>query len=310
MTRPSSRPKKLTVVSGGKRRERRRELASTSASFQRSTPSTMRNRRPMAKVIALRASGDGLGRRVVAVEDLETAAARLRLGHRAQAGAPLADAAVIVAVNEVGGLERGHGNESRRERGYATLRLPARRSRCRRGRCGRARRPRRAARGRSTRRGGHRRCGARPRSPPAAVAGAPAAPGSPGSALPWWETLRTSTGPRSSPARTSDSASAVSSVRTPPASASATIARWLGSSPASAGPRGPAGHSTRSAMAPTRSTSPARAADHPRHGGARPAQPCARRWDRGRRRGRRGRGRPAARPAPPPRRRRGRPGRG
>ena len=65
-----------------------------------------------------------------------------------------------------------------------------------------------------------------PRTQPLAAARA-----APGSALPWWETLRTSTGPRSSPARTSDSASAVSSVRTPPASASATIARWLGSAP-------------------------------------------------------------------------------
>ena len=152
LTRPSSRAKKLTVVSGGMAASTGASVASTSASFQRSTPSTIRNRRPMAKVIALSASATASGRRVVALEDLEAAAARLRLGHRAQARAALADAAVIVAVDQVGGLEGGHGDESRRARGYAALRPPARRSRCRRGRCGRAAAPAPAAR--DGRRGG------------------------------------------------------------------------------------------------------------------------------------------------------------
>ena len=60
-TRPSSRPKKLTVVSGGIAARTGASVASTSASFQRSTPSTIRNRRPMAKVIAFRASAIASG---------------------------------------------------------------------------------------------------------------------------------------------------------------------------------------------------------------------------------------------------------
>ena len=52
--------------------------ASTSASFQRSTPSTITKRRPIANVIALSASADGLGRRRVALEDLDARRRRSR----------------------------------------------------------------------------------------------------------------------------------------------------------------------------------------------------------------------------------------
>ena len=60
--------------------------ASTSASFQRSTPSTIRKRRPIANVIALSAEADVLRRRRVALEHLDAAAARLR-PRRARAAA-------------------------------------------------------------------------------------------------------------------------------------------------------------------------------------------------------------------------------
>ena len=118
----------------------------------------------MAKVIALSASAIGLRRRVVALEDLEAAAARLRLGHRAQAGAALADAAVVVAVDQVGGLEGGHRIESRHERGCAappaagsTRTLPSRSVRTTAAPAARSARTRR--RGRDG-----RRCCARPTS--------------------------------------------------------------------------------------------------------------------------------------------------
>ena len=61
LTRPSSRAKKLTVVSGGIAASAGASVASTSASFQRSTPSTIRKRRPMANVIAFRASAIASG---------------------------------------------------------------------------------------------------------------------------------------------------------------------------------------------------------------------------------------------------------
>ncbi len=49
--RPSSRPKKTTVVSGGSDLTTG-SITLMSAAFQRSTPSTITNRRPIAKVIA------------------------------------------------------------------------------------------------------------------------------------------------------------------------------------------------------------------------------------------------------------------
>lgn len=54
-------------------------------------------------------AGDRLRRRRVALEALQAARTRLALGERPQSGAALADATVVVAVDEVGGLELGHG---------------------------------------------------------------------------------------------------------------------------------------------------------------------------------------------------------
>jgi hypothetical protein len=55
LTRPSSRAKKATVSASGSVPSMAAATAATSASFQRSTPSAITNRRPSAKVIALRA---------------------------------------------------------------------------------------------------------------------------------------------------------------------------------------------------------------------------------------------------------------
>ncbi len=83
--------------------------ASTSASFQRSTPSAITKRRPIAKLIVVSAMIDLVGRAQLALEHLHPAGAALGLGERAQLGAALGDAAVVVAEDQVGGLERGHG---------------------------------------------------------------------------------------------------------------------------------------------------------------------------------------------------------
>ena len=82
--------------------------AFTSASVQRSTPSTIRKRRPIANVIALRPSATASGVPVVALEDLDAARPGLALRHRAQPAAALGDPPVVVAVDQVGGLEGGH----------------------------------------------------------------------------------------------------------------------------------------------------------------------------------------------------------
>ena len=50
-----------------------------------------------------------VGRAVLALEHLDPAGAALGLRERAQLGAALGDAAVVVAEDQVGGLERGHG---------------------------------------------------------------------------------------------------------------------------------------------------------------------------------------------------------
>ena len=84
--------------------------SSTSPSFQRSTPSAITNRRPIANVIAVSAPTMSSGVQVVLV-DLDARRARGGLGHRAQARAPLGDAAVVVAVDQVGGAEGGHGDD-------------------------------------------------------------------------------------------------------------------------------------------------------------------------------------------------------
>ena len=112
LKRPSSRAKNVTVVRSGMSFISGVSAASTSASFQRSTPSTIRNRRPIANVIALSARPTVSGVDGVALEDLDATAARLGLRERAQPRAALGDPAVVVAVDEVGGLEGGHRRHS------------------------------------------------------------------------------------------------------------------------------------------------------------------------------------------------------
>ena len=57
---------------------------STSESFQRSTPSAITKRRPIANVIALSAPAIVLGRALVGLVDLDARGAGRGLGHRAQ----------------------------------------------------------------------------------------------------------------------------------------------------------------------------------------------------------------------------------
>ena len=68
----------------------------------------MTKRRPRANVIVDSEAITRVGRARVALEQLDAARAALLLGHRAQALAALGDAAVVVAVDEVGGAEAGH----------------------------------------------------------------------------------------------------------------------------------------------------------------------------------------------------------
>ena len=108
LTRASSRAKNATVSVSVSMPSMAAATAATSASFQRSTPSAITNRRPSAKVIAVSAPATASARTGVALEELDAALAALGLGHRPQLRAALADPAVVVAVDEVGGLEAGH----------------------------------------------------------------------------------------------------------------------------------------------------------------------------------------------------------
>ena len=72
----------------------------------------MTKRRPRAKVIADSEAITASGVQRVALEELDAADAALLLGHRAQARAALGDAAVVVAVDEVGGAEGRHAGAS------------------------------------------------------------------------------------------------------------------------------------------------------------------------------------------------------
>ena len=58
-------------------------------------------------------AGDVVRRAGVALVDLDAGRARGGLGHRPQPGAPLGDAAVVVAVDQVGGAEARHPREVR-----------------------------------------------------------------------------------------------------------------------------------------------------------------------------------------------------
>ena len=109
LKRPSSRPKNAIVVSGAIAFSAGARCSLTSASFQRSTPSTTRKRRPIANVIASSARAIASGVAASPSNASTPPAAGLALGELAQRRAALADAAVVVAVDEVGGLEGGHG---------------------------------------------------------------------------------------------------------------------------------------------------------------------------------------------------------
>ena len=82
---------------------------STSASFQRSTPSAITKRRPMAKVMVVSAASTSSAVHASPSSTSTPAGAALGLRQRAQLGAALGDAAVVVAEDQVGGLEGGHG---------------------------------------------------------------------------------------------------------------------------------------------------------------------------------------------------------
>ena len=150
----------------------------------------------------------------------------------AQLRAALGDAAVVVAVDQVGGLEGGHSGESTRALGgdasVASPRLIAAAAptaqraggSCRRGRCGR-RAARRAAPRASPASDGRRCCRA-----PTSIAATcgrsrSSCAGRPGSSLPWWATLSASTRREVERGRSRrDSASAGSSRSKPP------LRRW------------------------------------------------------------------------------------
>ena len=103
--RPSSRAKKATVSDSG------RSPASAVATSSRRRPSSARRRRRSrtggrsAKVIADSASATASGVQASASKTSTPRGAALGLRHRAQPRPALADAAVVVAMDQVGGLE-------------------------------------------------------------------------------------------------------------------------------------------------------------------------------------------------------------
>ena len=116
------------------------------------------------------------GRRV-ALEDLDAARAGLALGQRTQATAALGQAAVVVAVEQVGGLEGRHGPSLGAGVDADPCRRPAPRRPSPPGRSGGRRRPPRAGPPGWPARDGRTGCGPPPRRWPRAGAGAPGAPG-------------------------------------------------------------------------------------------------------------------------------------
>src|SRR4051812_19897579 len=69
--------------------------------------------------------GGPLRRRAVALQHLRAA---VGLGELVQPRAPLPDCAVVVAVDQIGGLELGHAADSRRQRGAARAPLSPQRT--------------------------------------------------------------------------------------------------------------------------------------------------------------------------------------
>ena len=108
------------------RRERRHEACSTSACFQRSTPSTKITRRPDRRA----SSPPAPPRRPLGWPPRPPAPRRcpaaIAFGQRAQPRAPLGDGAVVVAVDQIRGLELGHRRQSRRQQRRDTHFAPSR----------------------------------------------------------------------------------------------------------------------------------------------------------------------------------------
>ncbi len=94
-------------MSGRHRAERRLELVQVVLAPALDALDDMK-RRPIPSVIAESVAAARLRRRRLALQDLDARRPALRLGQRAQPRAALGDAAVVVAVDQVGGLERGH----------------------------------------------------------------------------------------------------------------------------------------------------------------------------------------------------------
>ena len=106
LARPPRAPKNATVVSGGIA-AKRASRSSRSASFQRSTPSTITKRRPSAKRHRPQRGGRGL-RRPPRPRGPRPRQRRSRTRPARAGGAALGDPAVVVAVDQVGGAEGGH----------------------------------------------------------------------------------------------------------------------------------------------------------------------------------------------------------
>ena len=181
LARPSSRAKKATVVSGAIAGQGGHEVRLDLLLLEALGAVDDEEPPPHGEGHRAQRQRDLLGGRGVALEDLDAAGPGLALGQRAQAAAALGQAAVVVAVEQVGRLEGRHAAESRRP---AWTRIPpagaARRRRSPRGRSGGRPRRRRAGRRASPAPGARRGCARPPRRPPPAGAAAPGARAGPG----------------------------------------------------------------------------------------------------------------------------------
>ena len=264
LARPSSRAKNATVSVSGSMRSM---AAATGADVgllpaldavgdHEPPPDRERHRRQRGR--------DRVGGARVRLEQLDAVLAALRLRHRAQPRAALADAAVVVAVDEVRGLEAGHGRSrldaaTAHRSGALDAHPAAADAQADRAVAVRAEHviDRAQRRQRRRRRVSVGVAAADLDRRERRVAAARAGPGRPSSALPWWATFSASTCGSGRAAVTFDSASAGSSRSKSPDRTSATIARSLGSpSGRNPGPGG-GGHSSRIRIEPSSSTWPA-----------------------------------------------------
>ena len=194
----SSRAKKATVVSGGRRlqapRERLDVARPSSARRRRRSRSGDRARRSSPCSAAAAASGRRTRRPrgpptpPAPVSDSASARSRARRSAMRPWSSPWMRYAGL-KLGTPARLARARHDASRRVAASRVRRtVPSRSVRYERGAAGPERVERLAASG------GRRCCGARPRSPPPAGAGAASRSGRPGSSLPWWATFSASTG--------------------------------------------------------------------------------------------------------------------